>query len=73
MFLIFFRQQRPWDLLQGLTMSSCVVSRVNEMVIDFFYYSSISNFWIKFKLFKILENNCSKIMDLYEPVKLFQA
>ena len=32
----FFRHQRPWDLLQCLMISCCIVSRVNGMVINIF-------------------------------------
>ena len=36
-------------------------------------FKSFSFKVIKLKLFKFLENFCSKRMDLYEPVKLIQA
>ena len=35
MFLNFFRNQGPWDLLQGL-ISCCIFSRVNGIVINIF-------------------------------------
>ena len=50
MFLIFL-QQRPWDLLQGLIISCCIVFRVNGIVINIFllqfwqYLDNFSNFW----------------------------
>ena len=71
MVLTFFGQHRPWDLLKDLIISCCIVPRFNGMVINIFYDSSFCNFWIKFQIFG--KFSCSKCMDLYEPVELFQA
>ena len=54
MFWIFFLQQRPWDVLQVFIISCCIDLRVNGMLINTFCDSCFSNFWIKFKIFKIL-------------------
>ena len=51
----FFRQQGNMDLLQGLIISCCIVSRVNGMVSNIFSDSSFSSFWIKF-IIQFLEN-----------------
>ena len=43
------------------------------MVIIVFYDSSFKKFWIKLIFFEFLENFYVASVDLYEPVKLFQA
>ena len=70
MFLIFFpaiEALEPPSRFDNKLLHS--FKSVIGMVINFFYFG-FSNIWIKFKF---LEFFCFKCMDLYEPVKLFQA
>ena len=71
--LNFFLQQRPWDVLQVFIISCCIGLRVNGMLINIFCDSCFSNFWIKFKIFKILENFYVPNVWIFEPVKLCQV
>ena len=57
MFLNFFWQQGPWDILKGLIISCCTVYRARGMVINVFYDTNFSNFWINYKkLFDFFES-----------------
>ena len=54
-FLIFFRHQGPRDLLQGLIIGWCIVSRVNGIAINFFYDPSFRNFFHSWKIFVMFQ------------------